>query len=464
MRIALLADFHLGFKGSNPSDPRFEDAFTLADEAMRLAAERADVILVAGDIFDRPRFSTEIFNRALDVFSPKGASDVSITLSDGTEPRFLGVPVIAVHGNHDVPAEIHKNPVLLLEKAYRLVYLGKHHRTAVMRKGDECVRVVGVGWIPDADPRVPQRFFSERVPAPELGCFNILLFHQPLRGIGSYVGGNPLDVSYLPPGFDAYVTGHLHWHVEKRVSDRWIIVPGSTIRTQLTDREVVSPRAFWILDTEKGTVEEVVLPSARAGYLVRVDASSPDVVQQIDAELARIAAQSHEKKPIVKLVLEGRVSVVPDLSRVLSRYSDRLLVYVFDRTTTSVSEVVERTLSQMRSSEVFSEEYLWKTLSELLSAAGYKTTTAFSKILRELSSLDPEDLDPSRLSDVLVSEDCFVVAKEWNKGTKEDRDAQPDSVEMDEEKRSDVGGAPRTEPNSRKNPTPPREGILRYIE
>ncbi len=460
MRIALLADFHLGFKGSNPSDPRFEDAFLLADEAMRLAAERADVILVAGDIFDRPRFSTDIFNRALDIFAPRGRSNVTVELSDGTEPSFLGVPVIAVHGNHDVPADIHRNPVLLLEKAYRLAYLGKHHRVAVLRKGEECVRVVGAGWVPDADPRVPQRFFSERIPPPEGDCYNILLFHQPLRGIGSYVGGNPLDVSYLPPGFDAYVTGHLHWHVERRVSDRWIIIPGSTIRTQLTDREVVSPRAFWILDTEAGTVEEVVLPSARAGYLVRVDVSAPDFIQRVDQELSRVAAAPHDKKPIVKLVLEGKVATLPDLTRIVARYSDRLLIYVFDRTTTSVSEAVERTLSQMRSSSVFSDEFVWKTLSDLLSAAGFRTTSEFSEVLRILSSSEPEDVDPSEISDLLVSEDCFVVAEEWNKKPGAVPDSSDDTGGASQ--RSDGEDSPKSS-ESKGDRTLPREGIFRYI-
>jgi|GEM_PF-4176516 len=69
VKVALLADLHLGFGYSQHSaDPCREDSFRNAEAAMKLAADQADIILVAGDIFDRPRFGTELFMRALDIF------------------------------------------------------------------------------------------------------------------------------------------------------------------------------------------------------------------------------------------------------------------------------------------------------------------------------------------------------------------------------------------------------------
>jgi len=398
VKIALLADLHIGHGYRKHSkDPRKEDSFKNAAEAMRLAAEKADAILIAGDIFDRPDVSTEVFLRALEIFDIARGRNSGV-LVDGVP--WKGVPVLAIRGNHDVRSDLHRHPVLLLDRAHRLKYINAE--TVVLEKGGERVAITGAGWVPDKNPELVRRYFAEKVPRPVPGVYNILMLHQPLEGIGRYPGENPLPVSHLPPGFDLYHSGHLHWHVEKRVSDRWIVVPGSTVRTQLSDREVEDDRAFWIVDTDTGKLEEVVLPSARRGFLrtVNVDGLGRDEVvsRVISAVEDALSRNDRDAPPIVKVVLEGSTYDVFDLSSVVSRYEGRAIVKVFDRTTSAVAErLAEVASSNVKSDEVFSPRFARAVLEEALSAVGLSAGAEFDRLYSLLASAGrlsrPEERD-----------------------------------------------------------------------
>ena len=398
MKIALLADLHLGFGYRRHSkDPRREDSFRNAAEAIRIASERADAILIAGDIFDRPDVSTDIFLRALEIFDLARKRNSGV-LVDGE--HWNGVPIIAIRGNHDVRSDLHRHPVLLLDRAHRLKYINAE--TVTLEKDGERVAVTGAGWVPDKNPELVRRYFSERIPRPVPGAYNILMLHQPLEGIGRYPGETPLPVSLLPPGFDLYNSGHLHWHVRKRVSDRWIVIPGSTVRTQLSDREVEDDRAFWIIDTATGDLEEVSLPSARRGFLrtIKVDGLGRDKVSSnvISAIEDALSKNDRPVPPIIKIVLEGSTYDVFDLSPIVSRYEDRAIVKIFDRTTSAVAErLAEVASSSVKDDEVFSSHFARTVLEEALSAAGLSVGSEFDRFYAVLTSAGrlsrPEDRD-----------------------------------------------------------------------
>ncbi len=397
MKLALLADLHLGhgFRRSQ-SNPLAEDSFRNAAEAIRIAAERADAILVAGDIFDRPDVGVHVFLRALEIFDLARTRDSGVTV-DGSP--WHGVPVVAIRGNHDVRADLNRHAVLMLDRAHRLKYINAER--VVLEKNGEKVAVTGAGWVPDKNPDLVREFFARRVPSPVPDVFNVLMLHQPLEGIGRYPGETPLPVSNLPSGYDVYHSGHLHWHVEKRVSDRWIVIPGSTVRTQLSDREVEDDRAFWILDTETGELEEVQIPVARRGFIVRVNVSDrerSEVLSEVRQGIERALSENdRELPPIIKIVLEGSSYDVYDLSRIVSDYEGRAVVRVFDRTTSAVAEALAKISASSPDKsrdEVFSKSFALSVLEESLRAAGVDLGSAFRDLYERLVEFGkPSDRD-----------------------------------------------------------------------
>uniref|UniRef100_A0A7J3ZLA6 Exonuclease SbcCD subunit D n=1 Tax=Fervidicoccus fontis TaxID=683846 RepID=A0A7J3ZLA6_9CREN len=99
--IAHIADTHLGLSqyGSEERENDIYESFKTAIEVS--VSEHVDAILLAGDIFNRPRPSNTAISRFRE--SVKEAID-------------RGVPVIAVSGDHDLPRGREKNILYVLEE------------------------------------------------------------------------------------------------------------------------------------------------------------------------------------------------------------------------------------------------------------------------------------------------------------------------------------------------------------
>jgi len=426
VKLALLADLHIGFGyKKHSSDPRRMDSFENAAEALRLAVQNADAVLIAGDIFDRPNIDTDLFLRALEIFDVARSRDSGVSVNGET---WKGVPVIAIRGNHDVSSDLHRHPVLLLDRAHRLKYINAEQ--VVLEKNGEKVAVTGAGWVPDRNAELVRRFFSERVPAPVPGAYNVLMLHQPLEGIGKYPGENPLPVSYLPPGFDVYHSGHLHWHVEKRVSDRWIVIPGSTVRTQLSDREVEEDRAIWVLDTESNELQEFEISCARRGFVrkVCVDNKGRDEVisEVVSAVESAVAQNDRQKEPIVKIVLEGSTYDVYDLSPIVQRYEGKAIVKIFDNTVSSVVEQLAEVASEGFGQEAaFSPAFAMGVLMQALESQGVEVGPEFDRFYRLLA--DAGRLSRPEEKEALLNtvERMLSEGRVFNLEKRPDRDKQP---------------------------------------
>ncbi len=425
MRIALLADLHMGFGFSSPREAdRREDSFIQAEEALKLASERADVILIAGDLFDKRDPGIVVLERASRILNiPHRRQDSGVKIvGDRVDPRASrGVPVVAVHGNHDTRSADRNNVLSLFHEAGVLVYV--HGGRVILEKGDERVAVTGIGWIPDSHA---EAYFRERIPPPLPDAYNVLLFHQPLKGLYPYKTRETLvDISLLPRGYDIYVTGHFHYHTEARAGGRWIVIPGSTIRTQLRDREVLDDRVFYILDTEAGELEEVYLQTARKGFLYRVSVSG-DVREKVRASIEdAIRRNDRQRPPIVKIVLEGTTDVVPDVSDVVARFKDRAIVRIFDQTVSALSKKLKEIGEEYaRERELFSEAHALATVLRVLESMGVKPGRDFSEFFAAV-----EEKNVEKALKLLESGDVFgETRKEKQEEEKEERSAEPKPV------------------------------------
>ncbi len=264
-RIAFLSDFHLGY-------PRFrEDAFKQAKAAVEMASERADLLVVAGDIFDRTTPSLDVLKEALEIFAscPK--------------------PCLITHGNHERRTKGFTNAVELLARLPNVRYVH-----------GECVKfpsfsITMLGY-------VPEEFAStaiSQLPKEHHPDLSFLVIHQSVREF--CLSGEGLAVEeLLSLPYTFVVCGHLH---RNGIEDR-IVFPGSTVVTQIREEEV-SPRGFFVYDIPSNSWRFVPIPSRRV-VLERVEfeRASLDEIREVVQE--RITAlKMRYPEAIIKLVLQG---------------------------------------------------------------------------------------------------------------------------------------------------------------
>lgn len=107
MRILHTADWHVG-KRLGRYDRMGEHADVLAEVAEIADAEAADLVVVAGDLFDRSHAPVEALRLVLDALD---------RLARGARPR----PVVAIAGNHDSPELFELLAPLLRARGVHLV-------------------------------------------------------------------------------------------------------------------------------------------------------------------------------------------------------------------------------------------------------------------------------------------------------------------------------------------------------
>lgn len=301
MKLAVISDQHLGFGWGRD---RAEDPFRNFEEALERAAD-ADIILLPGDIFDGERPPQEVLARAIDCFRELEDRDQRVEVVDG-EARFRGTPVVAIHGTHERRREDHVNPVELLERMGFLKHLHGDHITFEDRDGDR-VAVHGMSGVPERyAPDVLDRL--EFSPVPE--AYNVLMLHQSIRNmVYTDEDRSALEIGMLPAGFDLIVDGHIHWHnLELRDGERPLVLPGSTITTQMNKIEAERPKGFLMVDTDEDSVEFIALEQTRDVVHETVDADGMTGSQVRDRvmEIAEEATDGQERRPLVRVVVEGR--------------------------------------------------------------------------------------------------------------------------------------------------------------
>jgi DNA repair protein SbcD/Mre11 len=225
MRFLHLADLHLGFPQYGSSE-RYKDFGRALEKAVAFGVEsNVNAILIAGDLFHRAAIDPAAFIQAADIFKI---------------PRSLGIPVIAVEGNHD--AARHRGEFSWLDVLRNEGYLHllrasfdqegcnlpawdvKTKSGAYLDIGN--VRFIGLQWSGATAPiRIPE--IAEAIHAlPKNGTnFNVLITHAALEG---ELTNLPVFLSFqqLEPLVDCVnylAMGHIHKPYERR---NWIYNPG----------------------------------------------------------------------------------------------------------------------------------------------------------------------------------------------------------------------------------------------
>ena len=387
MKIAIVSDLHIGYE-------RFrQDALRQAKMALEKAMGMADAILIPGDIFDKRAPKPDVIAEAINLFRDlKDAYKPSSEISEfrGTGKIYTKIPIIAVPGTHERTAAGKENPLTLLSLAGLLADTSES--TTIIQKGDEKVAIFGLGGVPEEQVKSELQRLS---PSPVAGAFNIFMFHQSIYEILPF---NESFIHYddLPEGYDLYVCGHIHNSIEATVHGKPFLIPGSTVLTQLKDKEQ-GKKGFIIFDT-LSQMHEFVEIASRDFVLENVEverSSASDVASSIRKAVEK-AASGHDS-PVVRVVVSGTLEKGSEpsdiaLQKLVSEFSGRAEIEI-DMSSLE-SEGLGESIEQIRSGRLGTmsiKELGMALLQERLKEEGYSGKIDSQTLFSVLSESKKEE-------------------------------------------------------------------------
>jgi len=338
MKIAFLTDFHLGFS----REGREGEAFLLAKDALSQAVgEGAQLIVLNGDLFNRAVPTQEDLFEAFALFADCHrfpGPDLKISVEkkgQAREVQFSGIPIIAIHGTHEFRGRDFKNALEVMDSAGFLIYIHAAHATVECR-GEKIV-FHGLGGVPE---KKAKDALLKWAPKPVPGAKNILLLHQSFKEFLPFDDEMvaSLSISDLPVGFDFAVNGHLHSHAEFREGNHVLLIPGSTVITQMKQAESESRKGFYIYDSSDGKAEFVEFVEQRPFYYKKIElenASIEEALERARNELSSLLSKGGERemRPLVRLVFKGSLAKGLnasdiDFSKAIGEFREKAIVTV----------------------------------------------------------------------------------------------------------------------------------------
>jgi DNA repair exonuclease SbcCD nuclease subunit len=301
MRIAHLADAHLGFRqfqrldaeGVNRREMDVALAFRRAID--QVIERKPDAIVIAGDLFHTVRPT----NRAI---------IEAFTQLSRLRHELPGAPVVLIAGNHDTPRSLEAGSILKL-----MASLGVDVVDDGERRLDYPVLGLSILAVPHA------ALLGARPAAgwhPDPGArFNVLVTHPEIAGLFPEVmdyGGARVEASELRSAEWSYVALG-HYHVVLEVAPRaWYAGSLEYTSPNLWGESRQETRAGhtkgWLLaDLETGSVERVALPAGRRILELEWLDAAGRTAQELDAAIAaRVAAvPGGIAGAVVRLVVEN---------------------------------------------------------------------------------------------------------------------------------------------------------------
>jgi DNA repair exonuclease SbcCD nuclease subunit len=308
-RFLHAADLHLGSTpGGLPlDDPALARRFA---EAPRAAFSRlvdrardagVDFAVLAGDIHD-------------------GAwRDASVGLFFGREVARLGVPVLALAGNHDAESVVARaalpDPPNLLRFASDRP---QTHRLEPLR-----VALHGQGFAAPAEARN----LAAGYPPPLPGWFNLGVLHTALTGREGHAPYAPCTVEDLRArGYDYWALGHVHGH-EVVARDPWMVFSGVLQGRDVGEAGAKGAVLVTVEDGRVAAVERLVVDEVRwAQATVDLTGVEDEGTVRLRAEdaMATVMAGAEGRPVALRLRLSGATPLAGRLLARRARLTDEL--------------------------------------------------------------------------------------------------------------------------------------------
>lgn len=257
MRLAIVSDTHLGFARGTA---REGDAYLALKQAFEgIAQQDVDAIIHPGDFFDHKIPIQEVWNESFDLLNilQNGKNPgVKITHTrrggSANEFNYRGIPLIAIAGTHEYRSKDLKNALQVLETGNFLTCLHASH-ALIEKKNEnglvERVAVHGMSGIPEKRALEALKMYN---PQPLPNMHNLLVLHQSIK---EFLPSKDdmvatIGLENLPSGFDLLLNGHLHWTSLTEWEGKRLLIPGSTVFTQMKNLEGKKPKGWYVYDTQ----------------------------------------------------------------------------------------------------------------------------------------------------------------------------------------------------------------------
>lgn len=397
--------------GAKEGTRRENDPFDQAREGFKKALDMgAQLILIPGDIFDSRNPKQEVWSKAMKILSlasEKENENLSIDRTIGKDKDEItvlplrGVPVIAIHGNHERRGKGFVDSIETLESAGLLIRI--HHNGVVLNSPEGKIAIQGMGYVPEEYAR---NLLDKWKPEPVEDAKNIFLLHQ---GLGQFTYSSreksELKPADLLKGFDLYVSGHVHYQIEDEVFGKPLIFPGSTFRTQLLPVEAENPKGFYMveLDSDGISYEFVRLDSVRDFFYEEKEfeqAGPGQIEDWIREKLESFLDEplhNSDKIPLARIRLLGTLAKGVSTSEIaFSEIEDDFegeIILNIGREDLKSSEIEEKTqfLKDIREEKISMEERGLRILESNLDELGYDNRFDAKEIYNLLSNGEVEE-------------------------------------------------------------------------
>lgn len=349
MKIGILSDTHLGAFSIDPVLQN--DPFDTFEEALKtLVSAGADIILHAGDFYDRTDPPPWVHDRATKILrSTITGQRPNLEVLDGVvnfkaEDVSIAVPVFFIHGTHDRPIgrPAPAPPFQHLVSAGYVNYLDVDSdnkfatRQVIMKKDGIRISLTGVGHRPEG--YINESISKSGVPHKE-GCVNISCIHNAIEG--TLPASEYLNLSAFQ-NINYIVMGHAH---RARLDDKGIIlaekrdalkilVPGATNATSVSTEEENSKYVHLMEISPKNQIffKSFKLKKARQVFHRSINCenlTAEQVRNKILEALNSLSLDVLEKKPRVKIYLTGKLASKTgraelNLDEIAGKYKDKV--------------------------------------------------------------------------------------------------------------------------------------------
>lgn len=313
-RFIHCADIHFG-KGAHVNHERYGDYFRAFTGMAGYAVEnKADAVLIAGDLFDEQEPSAETILRAMEALRPL---------------RDAGIPVYAIEGNHDrrkrtenacaldILAGEGYMHLLRPEIAEQQIQLQPYRNgTGSLVEPAEGICIAGLGFI-GHNPEVLLEQAAAQLPA-DRTC--IAMYHTMVVKTESRLEyGYCLydDIAPLRERIAYLALGHRHTRVGmKGEFDGWIFNPGSLEYVNPSDyRQPADLRGFFdVTITGSGIQAEHISSLKRPSITIETDITNcrtPDALRDavLDAADVAVSDELRAQRPIIIVRLTGAFGI-----------------------------------------------------------------------------------------------------------------------------------------------------------
>ena len=289
VRIAHLADTHLGHRQYNLEE-REKDIYDVLEEiGEKIIEEHADIVIHSGDLFDSPRPTTQAYY----------AFKRLLSRLDGK------VKFFAVLGDHDKPKIRGMPPHMLFEDQIQILGVGgTAEHQSLMVDGKE-ILVAGISNLSQMYRAVLAEELK-RLGSLKTKCdCSVLVLHEAIDQF-FIEEACELALTDVPKNFNYYAMGHLHARIKASHGQGELAYPGSSeiIRSDEIADWKKQGKGFYIVDLDEGEAKVTNVNLERIRPQMDVKFGYAHLKEELEVFVESLA--DCQKSPVVQVCVEGK--------------------------------------------------------------------------------------------------------------------------------------------------------------